>query len=94
MHYTNMNKAYPKDLFPLPHIDVLVDAIVGHLTVTFLDAFSGFYQIQMHPDNQEKTSFITKRGVYYINLCLRMRGQPTNQKLVNMMFKDVIGDTM
>ena len=62
--FTDLNKACPKDSFPLPHIDRLVDATAGHELLTFLDAFSGYNQILMHPDDQEKTSFITERGTY------------------------------
>ena len=42
MDFTDLNKAYPKDNFPLPRIDQLVDSIVGHKLLTFMDAFSGY----------------------------------------------------
>ena len=57
--YTNLNDACPKDSFPLPHIDQIVDASAGHIMLPFLDAFSGYHQIPMYPPNVEKTSFIT-----------------------------------
>ena len=47
--YTNLNDACPKDNFPLPRIDQIVDASVGHGMLSFLDAFSGYHQIPMHP---------------------------------------------
>ena len=47
--FTDLNKSCPKDPFPLPHIDKLVDATVGHQLVSFMDAFSGYNQILMHP---------------------------------------------
>jgi hypothetical protein len=40
--FTNLNKAYPKDSFPLPRIDQLVDSTVGHKLLMFMDAFSGY----------------------------------------------------
>ena len=62
--FTDLNKACPKDSFPLPHIDMLVDATAGQELVSFMDAFWGYNQILMHPVNQEKTAFITKRGIF------------------------------
>ena len=40
--FRNLNKASPKDDFPLPHIDRLVDSIVGHAMLSFMDGFSGY----------------------------------------------------
>ena len=62
--FTNLNKAYPKDSFPLPRIDQLVDSTIGHKLLSFMDAFSGYNHILMDEDNQEKTSFITNQGWY------------------------------
>ena len=62
--FTDLNKAYPKDSFPLPRIDQLVDLTIGHKLLSFMDAFSGYNQILMDEDNQEKTSFITNQGWY------------------------------
>lgn len=45
--YSNLNKSCPKDLFPLPHIDTMVDATAGHELLSFMDAFSGYNQIKM-----------------------------------------------
>ncbi|BBN69313.1 transposable element gene [Prunus dulcis] len=47
--YTDLNKACPKDSFPLPRIDQLVDATAGHELLSFMDAYSGYNQIFMHP---------------------------------------------
>ena len=57
--FTDLNKACPKDSFPLPRIDQLVDSTAGHKLLTFIDAFSGYNQIRMAKEDQEKTSFIT-----------------------------------
>ena len=56
--FTDINKACPKDSFPLPRIDLIVDAIAGHELLSFMDAFFGYNQISMNPDDQEKTSFV------------------------------------
>uniref|UniRef100_A0A2N9EXT2 Reverse transcriptase domain-containing protein n=1 Tax=Fagus sylvatica TaxID=28930 RepID=A0A2N9EXT2_FAGSY len=59
--FTDLNKACPKDSFPLPRIDQLVDSTAGHRLLTFMDAFSGYNQIMMDDADQEKTSFITSK---------------------------------
>ena len=66
--YTDLNDACPKDSFPLPCIDQIVDASAGHGMLSFLDAFSGYHQIPMHPPDAEKTSFITPHGLYCYNV--------------------------
>ena len=59
MDFTNLNKACPKDSFPLPRIDQLVNSTAGHRLLTFMDVFSGYNQIKMLKEDQEKTAFIT-----------------------------------
>ena len=89
-------KACPKDPFPLPHIDAMVDATTGHEMLTFLDAYSGYNQILMHPADQEKTAFFTDKGIYCYKVMpfgLKNAGA-TYQRSVNKMFKDQLGDTM
>ena len=49
--YTNLNRACPKDNFPLPRIDQLVDATAGHALLSFVDAYSGYNWIFMHPED-------------------------------------------
>ena len=57
--FMDLNKACPKDNFPLPRIDQLMDSTAGHKLLTFMDAFSGYNQIKMAEEDQEKTAFIT-----------------------------------
>ena len=45
--FTDLNKACPKDSYPLPHIDQLVDSIAGHQLLSFMDTFLGYNQIKM-----------------------------------------------
>ena len=58
--FTDLNKECPKDSFPLLLIDQMVDATAGHELLSFLDAFYGYNQILMNPDDEEKTSFISE----------------------------------
>ena len=57
--YMGLNKACPKDPFPLPRIDQIVDSTSGCETLCFLDASSGYHQIAMKESDQLATSFIT-----------------------------------
>ena len=57
--FTDLNKAYPKDSYPLPRVDVLVDSTARHQLLSFMDAFSGYNQILIHEADHEKTSFVT-----------------------------------
>ena len=94
--FTDINKACPKDSFPLPRIDLIVDATAGHELLSFMDAFSGYNQISMDPSDQEKTSFVTAQGTYCYRVMpfgLKNAGA-TYQRLVNRMFQKHIGTTM
>ena len=88
MDFTDLNKACPKDSYPLPHIDQLVDSTISHQLLNLMDAFSGYNQIKMDEANQEKTSFITSQGLFCYKVMpfgLKNAGT-TYQKLVNYMF--------
>uniref|UniRef100_A0A2N9JBU4 Reverse transcriptase domain-containing protein n=1 Tax=Fagus sylvatica TaxID=28930 RepID=A0A2N9JBU4_FAGSY len=94
--FTNLNQACPKDPFPLPKIDQLVDATAGHERMSFLDAFQGYHQIALSPEDREKTAFITPLGIYCYKVMpfgLKNAGT-TYQRMVTRMFKDQIGKTM
>ncbi|KAL2251529.1 UNVERIFIED_CONTAM: Retrovirus-related Pol polyprotein from transposon [Sesamum indicum] len=94
--FTNLNKACPKDPFPLPRIDLLVDSTSGCEMLSFLDAYQGYNQISLAPEDQEKTSFVTDQGIFCYNVMpfgLKNAGA-TYQRLVNDMFKNQIGRNM
>ena len=57
--FTDLNKACPKDSYPLPWIDTLVESIARHQLLSFMDAFSDYNQIKMEETDQEKTFFVT-----------------------------------
>ncbi|KAI5317771.1 hypothetical protein L3X38_037478 [Prunus dulcis] len=94
--YTDLNKACPKDNFPLSRIDQLVDSTFGNKLLSFMDAYSGYNQILMHEDDKARTSFIIERGIYCYKVMpfgLKNAGA-TYQRLVNKTFKEQIGKTM
>ena len=62
--FTSLNKHCPKDHFPLPRIDQIVDSTSGCRRLSFLDAYSGYQQIRMKVEDEELTAFITPFGVY------------------------------
>ena len=91
--FIDLNKAYPKDSFPLPKIDQLVDSIAGHKVLSFMDAFSGYNQIMMDEEDHEKTAFIASQGLYcYKVMPFKLKNiGDTYQRLVNRMFSQQIG---
>jgi hypothetical protein len=62
--YTSLNKACPKDPYPLPRIDQIVDSTSGCDFLSFLDAYSGFHQIQMSREDRKHTAFVTADELY------------------------------
>ena len=91
--FTDLNKAYPKDHFPMPRIDLLVDATVGHPQMSFLDAFQGYHQILLALNDQEKTAFVTPVGNYHYKVMpfgLKNTGA-TYQRMMTRMFEPQLG---
>ncbi|GMH03314.1 hypothetical protein Nepgr_005153 [Nepenthes gracilis] len=62
--FTDVNKAYPKDSFPLLMIDLLVDSTSRHKLLRFMDAYSDYNQILISLEDEEHTSFMTNQGTY------------------------------
>jgi len=62
--YRDLNRASPKDNFPLSHIDVLMDNTANFDLFSFMDGFSGYNQIKMAPEDMEKTTFVTLWGTF------------------------------
>ena len=86
--FTNLNKACPKDSFPLPKIDQLVDATAKYERMSFLDAYSGYNQIRMKKEDRIHTAFVTERGIYCYKVMpfeLKNTGA-TYQRLISKMF--------
>ena len=91
--FTDLNKACPKDPFPMPWIDQLVDATAGHPRMSFLDAFQGYHQILLALEDQEKTTFVTPTRNYHYKVMpfgLKNAGS-TYQRMMTRMFKPQLG---
>ncbi|XP_057985279.1 uncharacterized protein LOC131170228 [Hevea brasiliensis] len=90
--YRDLNKATPKDDFPLPHIDVLVDSAACMAMYSFMDGFSGYNQILMDLIDKAKIAFITKWGTY----CYKVmpfglkNASATYQRMATMLFHDMM----
>ncbi|XP_020240077.1 uncharacterized protein LOC109818937 [Cajanus cajan] len=94
--YTDLNKACPKDAYPLPHIDALVDGAAGHFRLSFLDAYSGYNQIPMYPPDEAKAAFITDSANYCYKVMpfgLKNAGA-TYQRLMDKIFCNQIGTSL
>ena len=91
--FTNLNRACPKDSYPLPRIDTLVDSTARHELLSFIDAFSGYNQIKMNEEDQEKTSFVTSQRLFcYKVMPFRLKNAGAMyQRLMNKMFTHHIG---
>ena len=93
INYTNLNKACSKDDFLLPRIDQLVDSTAVCEMLSFLDAYSGYHQISMCAEDEEKTTFITPFGVFcYVKMPFGLKNAgPTFQRLMQLTFISQMG---
>ena len=94
--YTDLNRACPKDSYPLPNIDRLVDNLAGYKLLSFMDAYSGYNQIPMAMSDKRCTAFMTESGNYYYNVMpfgLKNAGA-TYQRMMNKVYHGEIGDTL
>ena len=88
MDFTHLNKVCPKDSYPLPRIDQMVDATTGYNQMSFLDAYSGYNQIPMNTEDRVHTAFVMQKGIF----CYRVmpfglkNARATYQRLMNKMF--------
>ena len=90
--YRDLNKACPKDDFPLPHIDLLIDRMAGHESVSLTDLAAGYNQIQMYGPDKGKMSFITEWGTFCYHVMpfgLKNAGA-TYQRMATTVFHDMI----
>ena len=87
--FTDLNEACPKDPFPMPRIDQLVNATVGHHRMSFLNVFQGYHQIPLALGDQKKTAFVTPTGNYHYKVMpfsLKNAGS-TYQRMMTRMFE-------
>ncbi|GJY18152.1 hypothetical protein Tco_0389643, partial [Tanacetum coccineum] len=90
--FKDLNKACPKDGYPLPDIDWKVESLYGYPFKCFLDAYKGYHQIKMAKDDEEKTAFITSQGIFCyskMSFCLK-NTRATYQRLVDRAFQKQI----
>ncbi|XP_073120297.1 uncharacterized protein [Henckelia pumila] len=91
--FRDLNKACPKDCYPLPRIDQLVDSTAGHQYLCFMDAYQGYHQIPLEEEDQDKVSFTTSHGTFCYRVMpfgLKNAGA-TYQRLMDRVFASQIG---
>ena len=96
MDFHNLNKACPKDEFPLPNIDLLVDSAAGSSMFSFMDGYSGYNQICMAAKDAKKTAFRTPIGNFYYTVIpfgLKNAGA-TYQRTMTAIFHDMMHEEM
>ncbi|GKV02837.1 hypothetical protein SLEP1_g15225 [Rubroshorea leprosula] len=91
--YTNLNQACPKDCYPMPSIDKLVEVPSGNERLSFLDAYSTYHQVPMASEDEEKTSFYASDEIYcYVMMPFGLKNiGATYQKMVTIVFRAQIG---
>ncbi|GKV50197.1 hypothetical protein SLEP1_g56910 [Rubroshorea leprosula] len=94
--YTNLNDACPKDCYPMPNIDKLVEAALRNERLSLLDAYSGYHQVPMAPKDEEKTSFYAGDEIYcYVMMPFDLKNAgATYQKMVTIVFRAQIGKNL
>ena len=89
--YRKVNTVTQKDAYPLPRVDDLLDTLAGSRLFSTLDLISGYWQVEIHPRDKEKTAFCTSEGLYEFNvmpfgLC---NGPATFQRLMDLLLAGV-----
>ncbi|GKB04809.1 putative nucleotidyltransferase, ribonuclease H [Tanacetum coccineum] len=94
--YRKLNNATRKDHFPLPFIDQMLERLAGHEYYCFLDGFSGYFQIPIAPEDQEKTTFTCPYGTFaYKRMPFGLCNAPaTFQRCMTAIFHELIEDSM
>ncbi|KAA0043405.1 hypothetical protein E6C27_scaffold1639G00040 [Cucumis melo var. makuwa] len=90
--FHDLNNACPKDDFPLPIIEIMVDATIGHEALSFMDGSSRYNQIRMALSDEEMTAFRTPKGIYYYKVMpfgLKNAGA-TYQRAMEKVFDDIL----
>lgn len=92
--YRKLNAVTKKDKYPLPRIDEMLDSLAEAAYFSTLDLMSGYWQVKVHPEDREKTAFITRYGTYEFNvmpfgLC---NAPATFQRLMNRIYQGIAYD--
>lgn len=91
--FRDLNKDCPKDCYPLPRLDQLVDSTTGYELLCFMDGYQGYHQIPLARKDQDKVSFITSEGTYcYVVMPFELKNSgATYQRLMDKIFKKKAG---
>ncbi|GJX33761.1 reverse transcriptase domain-containing protein [Tanacetum coccineum] len=94
--YRKLNEATAKDHFPLPFMDQMLERLAGNKYLCFLDGFSGYFQIPIDPNDQEKTTFTCPFGTYaYRRMPFGLCNAPaTFQRCMLAIFHDMIEESV
>ncbi|KAM2322635.1 hypothetical protein ACFXTH_019289 [Malus domestica] len=92
VYFRDLSNACPKDDFPLPIIEIMVDATTGHVTLSFIDSFSGYNQIRMALEDEELTAFCTSKCIYCYKVMLfsLKNAGATYQRAMQKIFNDIL----
>jgi len=92
--YQKLNAVTKKDSHSLPRIDDLLDSFKDATCFTTLDLASGYWQIEIDPQDREKTAFITDYSIYEFNIMpFRLTNAPaTFQRTINRVFMRILGN--
>jgi len=89
--FIDLNKACPKDSYPVPSIDSLIDNASGYRLLSFLDAFSGYNKIRMHPRDESKTTFMAEFASYCSKVFGLQNVDTTYQRLMDRILAPMLG---
>ncbi|GAU29444.1 hypothetical protein TSUD_150140 [Trifolium subterraneum] len=94
--FTDLNKSCPKDPYPLPNIDRIIDGASGYKTLSFMDAYSSYNQIKMHPMDAQHTTFMFNTCNYFYNVMPfgLKNAKATYQRLMDRVFLEQIGKNL
>jgi len=96
INYQKLNTATRKDHFPLPFIDEMLERLANHSFFCYLDGYSSYHQIPIHPEDQSKTTFICPYGTFaYRRMSFGLCNAPkTFQRCMMEIFSDLIENIM
>jgi len=92
IHFRNLNKVSLKDIYALPKMDHILQRIIGSSMISLLDGFSGYNQVLVLPNDQDKTSLTTPWGTFmYVKMPFGLRNSgATFQRAMDIYFADEI----